>query len=379
MKILLLTSHLDMGGISMYIVNLSRYLKKLGHEVVVVSGGGSLEEKLASNGINSVVMDIRTKFEFGLKTWKALLPLKKLIEAEGIDIVHSQTRVTNVIGSLLDLFTGVPHVATCHGSFKHKRLSRRVFPCWGRQTVAISSSVAEHLTRDLGVAAGNVHRIYNGIETDKYSSKTPGLSARDLRNDIGLDDRRPVIGTVGRISPVKGHRYLIDAFDILIKKGVDAQLLIVGNGPDEGTLKKLAARLPAADRIFIDPGKAAIVDYLSIFDVYCMPSVDEGFGLSLVEAMAAGRPCVASDIGGLSEIITDGIDGLLVPACDPGALAKAVKRLLEDPVLRERIASAGRERALKDFNIEKCVSGTVEVYEKAVSEAYLRQRSRRKG
>jgi glycosyltransferase involved in cell wall biosynthesis len=95
--------------------------------------------------------------------------------------------------------------------------------------------------------------------------------------------------------------------------------------------------------------------------------------------MAAGRPCVASDIGGLSEIITDGIDGLLVPACDPGALAKAVKRLLEDPVLRERIASAGRERALKDFNIEKCVSGTVEVYEKAVSEAYLRQRSRRKG
>ena len=368
MKILLLTTHLDMGGIPVYTVNLSRYLKRAGHEPVVVSSGGKLEEWLRDDGIEHIRMDIRTKAEFGFKVWRAIRGLRRIVREKNIDVIHSQTRITHVLGCVLDRSTGVPHVTTCHGFFKHRRLSRRLFPCWGRDVIAISKSVQAHLINDFKVSPEHVSHVYNGIDVSGYLQGCPARD-RDLFLKIGLKEGVPVIGMIGRLSEVKGHRYLIEAFGELISRGDQAQLLIVGSGPHGERLKELVSSQGLADRIFFSEGGEALSRYLGLVDIYCIPSVDEGFGLSLVEAMASGRPCIASKVGGLAEIVSDGEDGILVPPCDPKAILSAVELLLREEPLRRRLAAAAREKAIKNFSIEESVANTVKVYEKAVAGA----------
>ncbi len=371
MKILLLTTHLDMGGIAVYTVTLARYLKKRGHEPVVVTAGGKLEECLRDNGIEHIRIDIKTKAEFGFKVWKALLRLSRVIRERNIDVIHSQTRVTNVMGCLVSKLTGAPHVTTCHGFFKHRRLSRRLFPCWGSETIAISKSVREHLIKDFGMPSEHVNHVYNGIDVSVYST---GSVTRDrgLFSRIGLKEDIPVIGAIGRLSPVKGQRYLIEAFGELVARGMKAQLLIIGDGPDKGKLKELVSTSGIADRVFFDEGGETLRRYLGLLDIYCIPSVGEGFGLSLVEAMASGRPCIASNVGGLAEIVSDGEDGMLVPPCDPQAIASAIEIMLREEPLRRSLAAAAREKAIKNFSIEDSVTRTIKVYEKAISSVQRR-------
>lgn len=371
MKILLLTTHLDMGGIAVYAVNLARYLKRSGHEPVVITGGGQLEKRLREDGIEHIREDIRTKAEFGLKTWKAIPRLRRIIKEKRIDVIHSQTRITHVLGCILDRLTGVPHVTTCHGFFKHRRLSRRLFSCWGREVIAISKSVQGHLVNDFRMPPEHVNHVYNGIDVSGYLAGSVARD-KDLFSKIGLKEGIPVIGTIGRLSEVKGHRYLIEAFGELLSLGHQAQLLIVGDGPDKEKLKELAAPHAFEDRVFFNEGGEALYRYLGLLDIYCIPSVDEGFGLSLVEAMASGRPCIASKVGGLAEIVSDGEDGILVPPCDPKAILSAIEVLLREEPLRRRLAAAAREKAIKNFSIEDSVANTVKVYEKAISSVQRR-------
>ncbi len=378
MKILLLTTHLDMGGIAVYTVTLARYLKRSGHDPLVVTAGGKLEGCLRDNGIEHIGIDIRTKAEFGFKVWKALLRLSRIIKEKKIDVIHSQTRVAHVLGCFLDRMTGVPHVTTCHGFFKHRRLSRRIFPCWGRETIAISKSVCRHLIDDFGTPPEHVNHVYNGIDVSGYSA---GSVTRDmdLFLRIGLKEGVPVIGIIGRLSSVKGHKYLIEAFGELPSRGLKAQLLIVGDGPDKEKLKELVSSSSFADRVFFSEGGEALHRYLGLLDIYCIPSVDEGFGLSLVEAMASGRPCIASNVGGLAEIVADGKEGILVPPCDPKALLSAIEILLREEPLRRRLAAAARERAIRDFSIEDSVARTIKVYEKAIAGAKRARQSEKHG
>lgn len=366
MKILLLTSHLDMGGIAVYTISLARHLKRTGHEAVVVSGGGKLESWLADCGITHVKMNIRTKSEFGLKVWKALPGLKRFVEEHKFDIIHSQTRSTHVLGALLGRMTGLPHVTTCHGFFNHRRLARRLFPCWGKASIAISDSVSRHLINDFGMPEERVHRVYNGIDLARHTASS-ALRDTGLFRRLGLREGVIVIGTICRLSPVKGCKFLIEAFRGLVSRGYDAQLLIVGEGPEEENLKKQASATGCGDRIFFDQGGEALERYLSLLDIYCIPSVDEGFGLSLVEAMASGRACVASNVGGLAEIISDAEDGILFESGNTKSLADSLELLVRDEPLRKRLASAARDKAFRRFSIEDSVAGTVKVYEKVAS------------
>ena len=138
MKVLLITTHLNIGGISVYTINLARHLKKQGIDVTVLSGGGTMEYKLDRENIPHITLDIKTKAEFGIKMWKALPVVAKLVRNAKFDLIHAQTRVAHVLGRLTELKTGVPLVTTCHGFYQYRRLGRRLFPCWGRKVIAIS-------------------------------------------------------------------------------------------------------------------------------------------------------------------------------------------------------------------------------------------------
>lgn len=360
MKVLIAATHLDKGGIAFYTVNLARHLKLLGIYSEVLSSGGELTGVLEKEGITHIQLPIRTKSEFGPAMWKALPSAVREVRKGAFDIIHAQTRVTQVMSEAILRSTGTPYVTTCHGFFKHRRLSRRILPCWGEKVIAISKSVKEHLVSDMKVPEKKVELVYNGIDLKEYGSMHKGMRGEVLR-EIGIDDSTVVVGTVGRLSPVKGFKYLIEAFDMVASKRKDMSLLFVGQGPEGETLMKQAKDSGLGDKIFFIAGKRPLGEYLSAMDIFCMPSLKEGFGLAVVEAMASGKPCIVSTAGGLKEIVTDGEDGVLVVPASARGLAEAIVRVAGDPGLMERFSKSAEKRAL-DFSLEKSAKGTREVY-----------------
>jgi len=368
MKVLLLTTHIDIGGIGIYTVNLAKHLKTSGVEVGVLSSGGELEERLREGNISSVKRDMRTKSELGLNMWKNLPFLIDMIRDQRYDIVHAQTRVAQVMAHIAWKRTGVPYVTTCHGFFDHTRLGRRLFPCWGEKAIAISKNVMDHLINDLKVPGCDVRQIYNGIDLERFKGNVPqdgsGLKAR-----LGLDPDKLTVGSVGRFSSVKGYKYLMDAFRMTKESVPDVQLLMVGKGPEKDMLQGLVDGYGiSGDVVFDEGGEALLEEYLSLMDVFCLPSMAEGLGLSLMEAMASGCACIASDVGGLSELIREEEDGLLVPAADPVSLSGAMTRLLEDGKLRGRFAEKGRRKAVQNFSLEDSVARTIKVYQEVIDD-----------
>ncbi|MFH1305066.1 MAG: glycosyltransferase family 4 protein [Candidatus Omnitrophota bacterium] len=364
MKILLLTTHLNIGGIGIYTVGLAKYLKAGGVEVAVASGGGELETVLKQAGVPHFTLDIRTKSEFGIKVWKALPGLAEIVSGGGFQLVHAQTRVTQVLARLSQKTTKVPFISTCHGFFRHRKLSRRIFPCWGERVIAISKSVRTHLVEDFRVDASRVVLIYNGIELDRYLPASAEDKDRVLLRETGLDPDAMIIGSVGRLSPVKGFKYLLRAFkDVISRFHGKTQLLILGEGPEKDSLLRLARQIGIADNVFLVSAAAPLEKYLAIMDVFCLPSLKEGLGLSLMEAMAASRACIASDIGGLSELITHERDGILVPSGNVGTLSAAILLLAESREKRQRLAENAREKAAEKFSIRDSVAKTIGVYE----------------
>ena len=361
MKVLLLTTHMNRGGIGIYTLNLAKYLRKIGMDATVASSGGDLERELEAQGVPHVRLDLRTKAEWGPRMWLSVPRVARLIKTEGFHIVHAQTRVAQVLACLAGKLTGVPFVSTCHGFFKHRRLSRKIFPCWGERVIAISDSVRGHLRNDFGVEAGRIVRIYNGIELGRYLSSA-GEKDLDLMRETGLSPAAVIVGSIGRLSPVKGYKYLIQAFGVLAGETPLVQLMIVGEGPEKEALEKQITDLKIQDRVILIPGGRPLEEYLAVIDVFCLPSVNEGLGLAMMEAMAAGRACVGSDVGGISELITGEEDGLLVPSGDAKALSAAISRLVANEKLRQRLGEKAREKAAGKFSIEECAERTAEVY-----------------
>ncbi len=363
MKVLLVTTHLNYGGITNYILTLARSLRKKGVDVLVASSGGEVEAEFAKDGIGHKRVDIGTKFEFSPRVFLAVRTLAKLIRDEKITLVHGHTRVSQVASSFAARTTKIPYVSTCHGFFR-PRLGRKLFGFWGERVIAISEGVREHLVEDLKVDPRKIELVYNGVELDKFSRSYSENDLRDFKSCLGMKDAS-IIGTIGRLSPVKGHKFFIEAFKAISLKRGGLRGLIVGDGPEENSLKRLVKDMGLEGsfsflRSTCDTGKL-----LAIMDIFVFPSLKEGLGLSLLEAMAAGRACVASDVGGIKDIIRDYNTGLLVKPESPMKLETAIVELLENDDLRKDLGENARDLVTKSFSLDTMTEEILDVYEKA--------------
>ena len=366
MNILYLTNHLNIGGITSYVLSLAKGLKKRGHHVYIASFGGGLLSRFIEEGIIYISIPINTKSEISPKILVSMFILSIVIKQDNIDIVHSNSRTTQVLGCLLSNLTHTPHIWTCHGFFK-KRLSRRLFPCWGNKVIAISESVKEHLLNDFKVEEKDIRVIYNGIDVEK--SKIPASPAGrknqkskiDTKKSFGLGDG-PVIGIIARLSEEKGHIYLIKAMKVVIDEVPEAQLLIVGEGRMKKELVNLSSCLGIEKSVFFIPSVADTQEVLSIMDLFVLPSLKEGLGLSLMEAMAEGLAVIGSDVGGIRSLIQNGYNGLLVKSADSQGLSSAILELLRDAEKRTFLGNNARNFITENFSQEKMVLQTEEVY-----------------
>ena len=362
MNILLVTTRLNIGGIGVYTLTLARALKKRGENVYVASSGGELAADLKEDGIEHINIPIDTSADIGLYTIPAYLILASLVRERAINVIHAQTRVAQVIASIVSGKTGVPFISTCHGFFKEK-LARKLFPCWGSRVLAISDAVREHLVNDFKVPKEIVRLVYNGIDVPKFDRAFSDDDKNLIRSEYGLKDG-PVIGIIARLSDVKGHEYLIGAFSKVVSRFPDAQLLVVGDGPKDyaESLKKLAKVTGVGGRVIFHGSCKDTSLPLSVIDIFCMPSVQEGLGLSILEAMAAGRAVVASDVGGIYSLISHNNNGLLVAPKDANALAEAIMKLLSEPETAKKMGEASKDIVRGKFTLDIMTDKVIDVY-----------------
>jgi len=368
MRILQLTSHLNVGGITTHVVNLAEALAKRGHDVVVASGGGTMVERLARGSIPHWRIPLNTSAEFSPQVAWACCSLSRRLSRQDVQLIHAHTRVAQVVAHWLFKRHGIASVTTWHG-FYRRRLSRRWFPCTGRLTIAISEPVFRHLQEEFGLAAEQIRLIPHGIEVSRFAQSVDPVETQRLRERVRLGSNGPVVGTVARLVAAKGIAQLIEGFRHVTAEVPSAQLLVVGDGADRAYLEQLARRLGVADAVHFTGTLPETRVALSLMDVFVFaPAIQEGFGLSLLEAMASRRPIVAIRRGGGAPwVLEESQVGLAVAPDDPRHLGEAVVRLLKDPPYARQLALHGLEVVKTRYDLDRMVTQVERVYEEAVS------------
>lgn len=359
MNIGMLSTHLNTGGIVSYLFTLSRGLIELGHNVHIVTSGGNRQEDFKEIGAKVLNLNIRTKSELSPKIYLNIGRLGDYCYSNNMDIIHAHTRVTQVMAAIIYERYKVPYVTTCHGYFTAK-WARTLWPCWGQKVIAISGPVKDHLKNDFKVSGQDIEQIKSGIELSRFK-RVDNRQKSQIRQRLGIKDKLTV-GIIARLSDVKGQDILLRAFKSVVQKK-EVQLLLIGEGPFKGQLLKISNDLKFKDEVVFINNSGNIEEYMSALDIFCMPSRQEGLGLSIMEAQACGLPVVASNVGGIPELIEHGQTGVLVEKENESALAEALIDLLDCKEKRDLIAERAYQLAQKKYSKEEMVKQTLRVYQ----------------
>jgi len=351
-NVLILTTHLNSGGLSRYVLNLSKSLKKQDHNVWVACSGGEWVPRLSENGVNYKHIPIKTKSICSLKILFSLLALGKLIKQEKFDVVHCNTRVTQFLGFLIHKRFNLPYIGAYHG-FYRRSIFRKKFKLSGVMSIAVSKAVREHLMNDLGIEDEKIRVVYNGIDSDEFLSKEAS------KGDWGFRNEDYLIGILGRVSQEKGHFLAVDAIAQLVARRKNIYLLVSGRGRLDSKLREYLRQKRLEERVkFIDcrPNQ-----FLDIIDLLVVPSKKEGFGYSILEAFTKGVPVIGYNTGGIAEIIRDRENGLLFHSYDSLALVEKIEDIISKDNLRQRVVQQARDDVLY-FSSQRMAIDTEEVY-----------------
>lgn len=366
MKILHLTNHLNTGGITTYIRTLTAEQVKAGHEVFVWGARGTCSEDLRLLGVK-ILDDIpRCKSELSPRLWAALPKLIHILKTHSIDIVHTHTRVTQVLAAVATFFKKTPYVSTAHMFYK-RRLGRRIFPCWGKEVIAISRTMRNGLITIFGERnLPPITVVLNGIDVERLSARIARVDRNAVRKDYGCREDSLVVLSLSRLIPVKGIHVLIEAFAIACKRFPKMRLLIAGAG-DVQYIQQLESRvgeLGLRDVICFLGNEPAIEKPLKAADIFVAPYLwPEAFGLSILEGMVAGLPLVGSNSGGIEELLAQGARGLLFERENAADLAKRLMDYAQDPELRAKMGQLA-SRGASDYSAKNMYDGVQKVYER---------------
>lgn len=366
MKILHLTTHVNIGGITTYISKLVKPLAELGIETCVVSSGGTCADSLRTSGAKVFELPIKTKNELHPKIFRAVPEVEKIIRENGIDMLHAHTRITQVMAGIVQMRTAIPVVTTCHGYFK-RRLGRILFPAWGDRCVAISQGVADHLADDFKLPDSRIAIVNNGVNLKELDQAFALNPPEEAKKKFGFRPDEPVVGVVARLVADKGHEFLLRAMPLLRSEYPGLKALIVGDGRNMEFLKKLTSELQLEEQVVFTGNLEDISPALAAMDIFALPAVwREGFGLSIVEAMACRKPVIVSNIWSLNSLIQNGVTGILIEPKQAAPLAESIKYLMTHPVERKRMADAGRAMVEEFFTIGRMAEEIREVYKEVL-------------
>ena len=350
------------GGAQEHLFGLMTRLDRAHYDASVVSlSAGSAVRKLERHGVEVTVID-EPDDDAAIRLLAAHLAMVQP------DVIHTHMYRADVVGTqAANLLEESGHrrpyvVSTVHSSrvrsAEDRDLIRRLTPSMD-QLIAVSRSIEKKIADEHRTGAP-VRLIYNGVDLERYDHQDPCCT---LRDEYGMEPGSQIVGVVARLEPEKGHQTLIEAWPHVLREVPDAYLLVVGEGSRRDFLEQWASAHKVAHRVVFAGRRDDVPAVTAALDVAVLPSWREAQGLSILEAMALSRPVVASDVGGIPEMIEDGVTGLLVPHDNPVALAAAIVRLLKDHAFADTIARAGHDLVHDRFCIELMVKAIEEIYD----------------
>ena len=372
------------AGAEVQVAALSSYLAEQPGILLsaVLMNEGRLARELRGLGIDVAVVDERQHTAIGI-----LVFLRRFLKDRRIDLVHTHRYKDTMLGILAAKLSGVPHVIrTVHGlaepmagwsrakSWCYEALDRVILRYFANRVIAVSGRMAATL-RASGYGTCSVTAIHNGLHVGRVRAFR---SRDDLRRELGIEPGAFVIGTAGRLSPVKAQALLLHAGVRIVLQRPDAHFLIVGNGPLRGELVSLAVTLGIGSRTVFAGERSDVHDLIAAMDVFVLPSLNEGIPMALLEAMALRRPVVATAVGGVPEVVQDRSSGLLVPSGDEQALASACLELAGNPELAHALGVAACWGVERSFSRDANGAAVLDTYH-AVAGTRVKTRDARPG
>ncbi len=341
LKILHIDPEMGWGGGEAEVIGLLRYLALWGHHNdVLCHPEGRLLNEARKLSIPTFPIRIRNEIDF-TPVWS----LRRRIRHEKYDIIHFHTKRAHALSSWP---LGVDSRSKCVVTRRMDyRLKRNWYNDWlyNRRVdgiVAISQRIADVLIRG-GAKREKIRIIYSGVDPALFQPTAP----------VGERPGPLVIGTAAVLEERKGYAFLLEAAALLKSQGHRLAYRFAGEGSQRERLEKLVMKLGLKEEVFFAGFVSDVPAFLSTIDIFALPSVNEGLGVAVLEAMAAGRPVVASRVGGIPELVEDRITGVLVPPEDPQALAEAISQLASEKPLAQEMGAKGCKRVHERFTLEK--------------------------
>ena len=364
-RVMHLIHQLGTGGAENGIINLANNINKDLFEVAICAFVG--------NGAQTARLD-QTKsrlFEFAKKDGNDFtIPfrLSRLFRKWRPDIIHTHawgTLCEGVIGAKLARVPIVIHGE--HGTIQHNGKNiyiQRLFWNLTNKVLSVSDAHKRKLVNTIGCSSEKIKVISNGVDTEYFLVVKENDA---LRLSLGIAVEEVVIGTVGRLVPVKNQEMLIRSFAALKERCSNVKLILVGDGPLKDKLVQLAVDLGISSSIIFLGRRADIPNILNMMDIFVLPSICEGMSNTILEAMSCGLPVIATDVGGNPEIVKRDVTGFLVPTNNKNALADAISFLVENPGRRKEMGFAGKKLVKTEFSLKTMVRNYEKMYKEMVA------------
>ena len=327
---------------------------------VITFNEGVLSARLIQNGIAARVVDESKSGLSGMVS-KVYSNLK----GKRWDIVHTHGFKENFIGGLAGRAYGAKYIVrTHHGKGMVGNSGINSWIEWlnayllTNRIISVSNDLTKFL-RTNHYPDRKIRTVHNGIDPDSVvTTKT----REAMKREVGLDEGVTVIGTIGRVEPIKGHRYFVEAAKLLLEKRQGIHFMVVGAGSSLAELEEYAKRLSVHDHVTFTGFRENPADLLNMFDIFVLPSVHEGIPITLLEAMILKKPIVASNVGGIPEVIKHSYSGLLTSPGDATAICSAFLQILNDERLRFQMAENAHKEVRRAFSLQESVARTIDVY-----------------
>lgn len=366
--ILHLVDCLHIGGGEMQMVDLVKRIDRSRFRPIVgcLKKEGPLLSVLEQNEVPVEAFPVRGKL-FYPHSLKQILRLTLFMRREKVKILHTQDLYSHLVGVPAALLAGVPVITNRldlgHTLNRWHRWALKILSFGITKAMANSQGVQRMLVDSEKMDPRKIALIYNGVDIDRFQfAALPSSSQRgSLLPEFRPDDR--LIGTLANLWPIKGHHILLEAAVRVVAYFPKVRFVLIGTGIRREELEAVARTLSIEKHVLFLGSRQDVPDILSCMEISVLPSLGEGFSNAILESMAAGLPMVATDVGGNREAIVDGETGFIVPPGDPDALADRLIRLLEEPLLGQKMGRAGRQRIENHFTLDRMVRETERFYD----------------
>ena len=354
------------GGVEEHALSVLIALRNYGFAPFVAAPAPLLkimEPEWAEFGVRSVAIEMSSPLD-----WRGAAMLAAMLKRERIDLVHCHMASATLCALPAARISGAMIIETCHGREFWREGKRVKGSFWvDRQAsrfvdkyIAVSHAAAGHLNQVKGIPVDKIVVIHNGRDLTRLMPPTPEQTA-EARAELGLHNQ-PTVLLLGRLAKEKGHALLIEALKMLDSRWPSLIAIFAGIGPLEAQIRALCDAAGMTDRVRFLGYRQDLQRVLAVADLVVLPSMSEGLPLAAVEALAAARPIVATEVGGTPEVVQNDQTGLLVPPGNPAALAEAMDRVLSDPGLALRLGTSGRTFVERHFDVRTQVERTVALY-----------------